>query len=365
MFFIIIFLFFLLLLSRFLSHFKLGRVAIFLYTLIGLYCIFILINYTPDKQYYIFWIEYPELTLDKEPTFQIVAEYIRKHHYSYQFLHITFIGIYSLLYLYFVSRFSKNVYIITLLYIPLIFIFYGTQLRYFLGYYAVLLGYYYLLVAKKKMLALFCFIFAVCSHYSLLFFIPFYFLYQIKDNFYRRILRITAIVFAGYTLLTTVIFNLFAGIRFVTYLKGDLVSSFSGGLFSFGVLIPVYVLVNQYYKARLNDNPELINDSKFIFLYKFSLIPLAFLGIAITAQVIGHRFIMTGVLMPILFLFYRWNEIKNRTRKIRYLFFFIFTYIIIFVHFNFSFAWIMGEWEMVEEMQKMIWSNEILKDLLT
>lgn len=365
MFFIIIFLLFLLLLSQFLSPFKLGRVVIFLYTLTVLYLIFLWITYTPDKLYYTWWIDYPDFSIDKEPTFQIIAAYIRKHNYSYQFMHVTFIAVYSLIYLYFVSRFSRNVYAITLLYIPLIFIFYGTQLRYFLGYYAVLLGFYYLLVSKRKMLALACFIFAVCSHYSLLLFIPFYFLYNIKGNFYSRILKIAFVIFVGYTVLTTVIFDLLSWIRFIYYLKGDLVSSYAGGLFSFAVLIPVYVFVQQYYKGRLKENPELLNDSKFVFLYKFSLLPLVYLGIAISAQVVGHRFIIMGMLIPILFFFYRWDEFENKAKKARYTAVFILLYIFVFIHLNFSVAWIMGEWEMVEEMQKMIWSNEILKDLLT
>jgi len=362
--FVLIILFFLLVVSHFLSSFKLGRVVNFIISLILLYIVFLFITYTPDKEYYTWWIDIPAFSVDKEPTFQIVASYIRKHGYDYQFLHVTFLSVYSIIFLFLVSRLSKNVLLITLLYVPLIFIFYGTQLRYFLGYFAAILGFYYLLVSKQKIWALSFFAFAILSHYSLVLFIPFYFVYQIKDNFFRRIFYITVIIIVGYLFLTTVIFQLLSGLRFLGYLEGDLVSSYSGGLFSFATLIPIYILVSKYYNYRTAKNPSLKEDEKFIFLYKMSIIPMMYLGIALTVQVIGHRYIMTGMLFPILLFFYKFNEITDKLKKVQFSIIFFILYIFVFIHFNFSSGLFLGEWETVGEMEKMLKSNEIIKYLL-
>lgn len=359
-----VFIFFLLIISILLSYLKLGKMLNFIITLSLLYIVFLFITYTPDKAVYIWWLDFPAFSINKEPTFQIVASYIRKHGYDYQFLHVTFLSIYSFLYLFLVSRFTKNVFVITLLYVPLIFIFYGTQLRYFLGYFAAILGFYYLLVNKQRALAFFFFTFAVLSHYSLILFIPFYFVYKFKNNFFIKIVYLTFIIFVSYLFLTTVILNLLSGVRFLSYLKGELVSTYGGGLFSFATLIPIYILVSRYYDYRIINNPKLNSDKKFIFLYKMSIIPLIYLGIALTVQVIGHRYIMTGMLFPILLFFYNFSEVTDKVKKIQFGLVFLVSYVFVFLHFNFSPALILGEWEMIGEMNKMLKSNSIIKYLL-
>lgn len=361
---VVIILLFLLVFSSLLANFKLGRVIIFIVTLLLLYAVFLFIKYTPDKEYYTWWINFPEFSIDKEPTFQLVAAYIRAHKYGYQFLHVSFLSVYSFLFLLLISRFTKNVYVITLLYIPLIFIFYGTQLRYFLGYYTAILGFYYLFVSKKNILAILFFAFAVLSHYSLILFVPFFFLYKIKEKFFLRISYLTLAIFVSYTVLTTIVFSLFSGVRFLAYLKGELVSSYLGGIFAFAPLLPVYILVHQYYNYRLRLNPELEVDNRFVFLYKMSIIPMIYIGLALTIQVIGHRYIMTGMLFPILLFFYKFNDVKDLRKKIQFYAIFFILYILIFIHFNFSIGLVLGEWEMVEEMNKMLKSNEMINYLI-
>ena len=85
------------------------------------------------------------------------------------------------------------------------------------------------------------------------------------------------------------------------------------------------------------------------------------MGIALTVQVIGHRIIMPGMLLPILLFFYKLNEVKNVELKSKYYIIFALTLLVVFVHFNFSTGLILGEWESVDEAGKMIMSNEILR----
>lgn len=228
----------------------------------------------------------------------------------------------------------------------------------------MLLGFYYLYTKNSKSLAIAFFIFGVSSHFSLVLFVPFYFLLKINNNFFRRIVNLVLVVLVGYTLLTSIIFNLLSGYRFIDYLTGDLVSSYSGGIFSFAPLIPIYLLCNYYYKERIKLDPSLESDLKFSFLFKMSLIPAVFIGIALTAQVIGHRYIMTGMLFPILLFFYKFNEITDKLKKVQFSIVFFILYIFVFIHFNFSSGIFLGEWEMVGEMRKMLRSNEIIKYLI-
>lgn len=361
--FILVIFSFLLIFSSFLSNFKLGRFLLFIITYSLLICIFGLITYTPDRAIYEWWLFNPAAD-NKEPTFKLISAYIRSNNLDYQFFHVTFIGIYSFLLLYFINKTNKNVLLISILYLPLIFIFHGTQLRYFLGYYAMLLGIYYLVVSKNRVLAILCFVFAISSHYSLVLFIPFYFLLKIKDNFFQKIVRLTIIILVSYSALTTIVFKLLSGVRFLAYLEGDLVSSFAGGIFSFAPIIPIYFLTHFYYKKRIALDPNLENDPKFEFLYKMSINPMVFVGVALTAQVIGHRIMMTGMLFPILLFFYKYNLIKNMHFKVTATLIFILSYIMIFVHFNFSTGLFLGEWQSVEEVGKMLKSNSLIKDFL-
>lgn len=360
MFFVTLTLIFLLIASNFLSKVPSGRIVVFLITQAILYIVFLPITYTPDKEYYIWWLNDADFSADKEPVFQVVASYIRANKYSYQYLHIAYLSVYCVIFLHLISRFCKNVYTPALLYVPLVFLFFGTQLRFFLGYFAALVGFYYLFVAKNRPLTILFFTFAILSHYSLILFVPFYFLMRLEKKFFVRIIQITFAVFIGYTFLTEVIARSMGGVRFIDYLKGDLVSSYLGGIFIFATLIPVYFLIKAYYESRIKYDPELASDPKFTFLYKMSLIPMIFIGIALTVQVIGHRFIMTGMLLPILLFFYKLDTLRRLQTKFLYYALFVAVYILIFVHFNFSVALVLGEWELVEEMQKMLDSNDII-----
>ncbi|MDM1552249.1 EpsG family protein [Empedobacter falsenii] len=362
--FVIILLFTLILLTNFLSNFKLGRIINFLITLTLLYVIFLPITYTPDKIIYTYLLNDQEIRIGLEPTFQIISAYIYKNRLDYEFLHITFSAIYNFIFLLFIHKLSKNIFVTTLLFIPLVFIFHSTQLRYFLGYYAILLGFYYLYVQQKKSLAITFMLFGILSHYSLVLFIPLYFLYHIKGNFFKKIFSITLIIFVGYTFLTSVLFPFLGNIRFISYLKGDLVSTYLGGLFNFLPFIPLYILINEYYHIRIKLDKTLQEDKVFNFLYKMSIFPIIFIGLSFTVQVLGHRMMITGLLFPILLFFYKFNKIRSASNKIKFGIVFFFLYLVFFLHLNYSTALFLDNWESVDEMLKIIESNEIIKNII-
>ena len=207
-------------------------------------------------------------------------------------------------------------------------------------------------------------LFGILSHYSLVLFIPLYFLYHIKGNFFKKIFSITLIIFVGYTFLTSVLFPFLGNIRFISYLKGDLVSTYLGGLFNFLPFIPLYILINEYYHIRIKLDKTLQEDKVFNFLYKMSIFPIIFIGLSFTVQVLGHRMMITGLLFPILLFFYKFNKIRSASNKIKFGIVFIFLYLVFFLHLNYSTALFLDNWESVDEMLKIIESNEIIKNII-
>lgn len=348
--------------SIILNKFKAGKIVNFFLTLTLISFVFLFITYTPDKAFYQLWIDYPEYSFDKEPVFLLVTNYLRKHNLSYDYLHITFICIYTLMYLALFQRFKTNILITSLLYFSLIFIFYGTQLRFFLGYFAVLLALYFS-YNKINFWSILLFIFGILSHYSVALLIPTYFILRIKQDFHKQILKLSFTVFLGYIVMSQIITILLSGSRFYPYVSGSLVSSYIGGLFTFLPYLPIYFFIFKYYKMRIIENRSLLDDANFIFLYKMSLIPALFVGIALNTQVIGHRFIMPSLIFPITFFFYRFQNI-NKSNKLKFLIIFLFLYIYIFVHMNFSTAIFLNNTSVIDDISKMINSNKYLRYLL-
>lgn len=366
MFSVIILLLTLLIITTILSKFGRGGIIIFLITLGIVYFVFLFLQYTPDRQFYEYWLGDETLRIGKEPFFQLVAWYVEKNGYNYVFLHILFISVYSVLLLLFIKKITKNLLLVVVIYLPLIFIFFATQLRYFLGLYAVFLGLYYILVEKKKLPGIFFLMFAILSHYSLILFLPFILINRINiEHYLNRIVRTALIVFFTFTLLSGLIVQMIGDLRFKDYFSVDLASSFAGGFFTFGPYLIMYLLIQLYYKVIVKRNPQAALDSKFVFLYKLSLYPLIFFGVALTLQVVGHRVIISTLVLPILFYIYGLSFVKLKSKKLVFNSIFALVICLLFFHLNFaSDIFFKNKNLLTNDISKMLLSNKYLKYIL-
>lgn len=291
---------FLLIVNLLIEKFKVGRILNFIITYVIIIGTVGFLEYTPDRQYYTYWMYL--LPNDKEPFFLLVAAFLNKNNLGYPELHIIFTFTYTFLLLFLISKFSSKIFIISLLYIATIFIFYATQLRYFMGYYAVCLGLYYLYVKRNYPLSIIFFIFGFANHYGLFLFgamVPFF--YIKPKNILSRIVITTLVILLLTILLATAGLS---NLRFIAYFDTEYQTSFLGGALTF---LPYVLFVFLIYRLNLKvikKNPEIISDKKYIFLFVMSMANIIFIGVALITQVIGHRMIMPATLFQILYVIY-------------------------------------------------------------
>lgn len=250
---------------------------------------------------------------EREPFFTLSIQFIKE----YEYLHYFFTAVYSFLLLFLISRFTNNILIVTLLYIPLLYLFYITQIRYFMGIYAVYLALYYFFVKSNKVLALIFLLFGISNHFGLLLFLLFVpFFYVSEEKIIKYSLYGMGILSGCLLLLIVLGTTIFSGIRFVAYFSRDLVSSFTGGIYAFFPYFIVWIFTVNVYQNNLKYNPFLLSDKKYKYLVIMSIVPIIFLGVAFFLHVIGHRVIITATLFQILFFLYSLKYYKNKFNKI-------------------------------------------------
>ena len=147
----------------------------------------------------------------------------------------------------------------------------------------------------------------------------------------KRLLLAMVIITGSYTFLLTLLPQ---DMRMIGYLtSSDHNSSILGGLFSFLPALIAFYLIHRYCRIKINQFPFLRNDILFSFLYRFSVIPVAFIGIAINTQIVGQRFILPAILFQILLIFYvsRFNSKKQNFSLIRFSSIY-FTFLLIYIY---------------------------------
>lgn len=320
---IILILIFTLVLSNLLAKVKLGRLLIGLITYFLIILVCGKVTYTPDWEGYEYLIISPNRL---ELFFKYISEYALNKGYIYKDVHFFYISLYTIFLLWFISAFNNNVFIVSFLYLIFVFLFYTTQIRFFMAYYAGILALYYFLYYKRYNLSLSLFIFAFLNHYSiiiLLLYIPFY---SIDVRKLKKVVYIISVSCIIFFLILDSFFPLTAllnsEVRYLGYLKSDLRSSALGGLaFFFPYIIYLPFLTSYYFKLRkMIHNKEIIK--KIDFLFKMTIIPYIFIGISIYIQIIGHRFVIPSLFISLL-LYFQLSKIDKSKKSIAFFILFI------------------------------------------
>ena len=332
--------------------------ALFLLTL---YC-FLDITYTADWEmyYYIFKFE-----KDTDFMFSKLTVLFKSFQLNfndlYQFHILVTVSLYYLL----ISRFTKNIFFIFLAYIILDNIHFVNQIRYYLGFPILMLGYYFLFYKKNYIVSILLIIISILCHSGLAFlliFIPINIFVPTK-RYYYYILLFSSFVF----LIALFIYNTTLGdilIPFGGYMTQDFHSSFLGGLYN---AIPYIIFTVVLYKetfSLLEREPEIMENPKFRFLYKVCFFPVIFIPASFMLQIIGHRYVMTYSVFWI--LYYYLFFIKNQETKIKLEKFLILCGII-FICAVFIYiipGYIFSENHFTDEFIKMIKSSDNLKELI-
>lgn len=272
------------------------------------------ITYTPD------WSGY-ELAMDtgtiKDPFFYFLGNWLTSKNLGFRELNLIYKVINALFLAYLINEFKSKTLLISFLYIVVIFVAYVTQIRFFLGYTSVCLSFYFLYVKKKKILFAFFFIFGLMNHYSLILFIPFFFLFTVNiKRIYKWVLCLCFIILLIQRFANNIIGFLIPNSQhFFYYLKEDQTSSLLGGIYTILPFVISIVYMFFYVKAKIKLYPEILKDNTFCFLYRFSIIPFIYAGIALSIQIIGIRFIIPSILFQLLLLMHLSkynNKVQNK-----------------------------------------------------
>ncbi len=268
-----------------------------------------LVTYTPDWAGYESWITED---IGRDVFFNFFVHQILPEGWGYQFVHIFFISCYTIILLYLISQFTNQSYMVFLMYLGIVYLYYTTQIRFFMGYYAISLAFYFWFVEQKLKPALFFLVFAVLNHASLLFFLPFIYFFRINvETLIKRVFLLLFVVVGIYFVSSFFFTEESEQVVFLTYLASDdHESTLLGGLFTFLPSLIGFLFIHLYSRDKISEYPQLLNDKKFQYLYRFIVISIIFVGIALERQVIGQRFIIPASIFQILLLFYlaHYNE---------------------------------------------------------
>lgn len=268
-----------------------------------------LVTYTPDWVGYESWIE---KDIGRDVFFNFFVRNLLPDGRGYQFVHVFFVSTYTFLLILLISKFTDQTYLVVVLYLAIVYLFFSTQIRFFMGYYAMSLAFYYWFVDNKRQMALLFMIYAVLNHASLLFFLPFVYFFLVNvEVLIRRIALFLMLIVVIYLISTLFLTEESQNVVFLTYLASEEhESSLLGGLFSFLPWLISFFLIHLYTHEKISEYPDLLQDKKFQYLYRFMIISVTFIGISLERQVIGQRFIIPSAIFQIMLLLYiaRFNE---------------------------------------------------------
>jgi hypothetical protein len=319
-----------------------------------------IVTYTPDWEGYQIWIDNGS---DREVFFRYISRIVNYYGFNYSHLHLAFIAAYSFCLVLLISHFTKNLLVVVVLYLSINFLFYTTQIRFFLAYYLCCTAFYQMFILKRKLTPVVILLFALLNHYSVVLFIPIFYFFKVDfrkfDNNIIIAAFLSCLMFFGGFQIVTYLF----GSTFGSYLLAEKTSSFIGGLYFFFPSILSYFFIYRIVKKKALARPELLDDPKFKFLYCLSFFPYIYIGIAFFIQIIGHRFIYPSILFQLLIISYleRYNSLKETYTLRLYVFAFLsfyltYIYYLPLVIFNNS--------PIYEEVIKIISSNSILQYIL-
>ncbi|KFF00352.1 hypothetical protein IX39_06760 [Chryseobacterium formosense] len=339
----------------------------FLNFIIAFFLLVILIGfvtYTPDYESYKFWLESGNIPDQIEIGYKFLNNLAFNNNIKMIDFQLLYAVATSLLLLLFVSKFSnKNIVLIMIIYLFYIFLFYTTQLRFFLGFFIFIVGAYYLYVENKKIGILLVLISALFHSGIILLMLVFLFLFfpsQLKKIKYYFIFSVLFTFLVLFNPLITVLTS-----RFGVYSSQEGRSSILGGLIVFLPFLLYFYLIYKLHLINIKNNPLLKLDKKYNFLLVFILTNFLFFPISLYIQIVGHRIIIPGIIMQILFFYYSLSHQKtNKNKKVFLHFIFIVVFLSNLIYSLYLLPAILGSSEINDVIHQILLSNKFIYNTL-
>lgn len=248
-----------------------------------------------------------------DPMFIYLGRVMNYFHFDYHAFYQVHLVVYTLMYLLFISKFTKNYFYVFLVFFVLYYVPYINQIRYYLSFPFFLLSlYYFVQVRRWFWFILFTFL-AVVSHSAIVLlytFLPLYYFLSTK-RFFSTSLVLSGVAFV----VMLVLFNL--GIaqqieHFGEYFDKGMTSSVAGGFFNavpyFIYIIYLWYVDRKYKRAH----PDFEMDKTYSFLSKLSFYTIIFIPASFFVQVLGHRYVFPFLIVWLIFLLY---TMRNESRQ--------------------------------------------------
>lgn len=263
-----------------------------------------------------------------------------------------------------ITRFNKNYFYVMLAFMVLNYVHSVNQIRYFLGFPFLCLGFYYLMLNKKIVVAVLLFILACLCHSAislLLIFIPIYYFIN-RKNFLNFILLGSFLVVA--TIFLIFKFNLAGKFNhFGDYLVQENMTSLVGGLYTAFPYILNLAFLYILNKDVLKIFPEYEHEPVYVFLYKISFFPLLFIPISFLIDILGHRYVIPFHIFWCIFFLFLTKDLEHKNRTVKFLIFGAIQIVCAMFFYIFP-DYVLKDNHYRDELETMMMSIKYLKDIL-
>jgi len=309
------------------------------------------ITITPDWYYY----EYYYSIGGKQGMyiFNIISNMLKNHGYNYNAVHLVYTTITSGLLIYFITRFTNRVLFVVVIFLPSMFVFYTTQIRFYLAYFVIINALYQYYVMNRKILSIIMIIVALLTHYATMIIMPLFYIinhdiqqYNARAKIYTIIPIIVFLILTSYLTNNQVVND---------YFVDSYQSSILGSTYSFLPYMLLFILSKKWLNNMLGE----VRDFKLDFLYKVIYFPYLLFPIAFAYQIIGRRFIYSVILYHTLFILYKNQDKQDYSyhQELRYFILFI-IFLNIYIYWLPLFLW--GYSIRLDNFMMIIKSNTII-----
>lgn len=276
-----------------------------------------LVTYTPDWDGYSYWMSNDA---GRDVVFQFLSALYRDHGYEYSALHMTYVLLHAALLVYLTSKLTKNYFLAVLIYISIIYLFYTTQIRFFLAYFLFSFGIYCLVINRWYRRSALLFVAAILNHSALLLMIPMLVLFYIGPKKIGRFILVLAVGFWAVALLLNLTSLLPAGAEyFSSYISSDAERpGLLGSFLVFGPYILSSGLLYFFVRGKSGGYRALEENPALKYAWYMALTPMIYLPIAMGLQIIGHRFIVSSLIFHLCAWMSLFSIQLKFTKELRY-----------------------------------------------
>lgn len=285
---------------------KINIILIFIFSLFVFYFFTYGVTDTADWSGYMYKFEDSEIKTDL--IFRYLSLAALALGYSFVAVYQLHLIIFGFLFAFFVSRFTKNIFLVLIFYLAINYVPLVNQIRYYLALSFFLSSMYFMFCSKRRTLSIVFLVFSVLSHSSMLMLCLFPILskFSTPSNYLKRV------VYASFGLFSLVFSFIMIGIsnllnHYEEYFSQAWVSSIFGGFFNIFPYVVFLFFLDRRQRKAIEEYPDLQEDKLYLLLYKLSYFTIIFIPSSLYIQVLGHRYVHAFLIVWICLYLYTLN----------------------------------------------------------